>query len=207
MYKPEKFQVQDVALLLRIVREFPFATVISVAEGEPFVSHLPLIARVGTDNRVVLVGHVSKKNPQWRHFRSGSEAKIVFHGPHAYISPLWYQKNDVPTWNYIVVQATGPVRLVEDAGGIQAALRELNDQMNSIYEERWDFDLPPDLASDEALQDAIVAFEIEARDFVGKFKLSQNRSSEDKAGVVNGLATRVDEGSAGIRHWMSSLLE
>src|SRR3546814_11682458 len=90
------------------MRDCPFATLVTTFEGAPFATHLPLLheAEGGPHGRIV--GHMARQNPQWRGFADGGEALIVFHGPHAYVSPTWYERQPaVPTWNYPTVHASG----------------------------------------------------------------------------------------------------
>src|SRR3954470_2539732 len=105
MYLPSFFKENDPATLYALMRENPFATLITVADGAPFVGHLPLLVRDGE-----ILGHMARANPQWRQF---PEVTAIFHGPHTYVSPTWYtSEGQVPTWNYAVVHARGRAELV-----------------------------------------------------------------------------------------------
>lgn len=207
MYKVEKFEVRDPKTLLSVMEQYPFATVTSVVEGKPFVNHLPITTKMLPDGQIKLMGHMSRRNPQWRHFEVGSTVVIAFHGPHAYVNPNWYVEHDVPTWNYVVVHATGTVRLVKDYAGITEILKETTEHMNRLDSNKWKYYLPPDLEMENDLTAAIIGFEMTADEMLGKFKLSQNRSSADRKSVVAGLKRRNDEGSQRIASWMSELIE
>ena len=148
---------------------------------------------------------MSRQNPQWRHFASGAPALAIFHGPHAYITPTWYEEDDVPTWNYAVVHARGIARIIDDAPRmlkILAAVVNRFEGAHSPPENRWKFWLPEDLAKPEDLLASIVGFEIEVTAIEAKFKLSQNRSGEDRRRVIAGLKARGDDESLGIARWM-----
>lgn len=186
------------------MEKYPFATVISVVDGEPFVNHLPINAEKLSDGKIRLLGHMSTRNPQWRYFESGANALIAFNGPNTYINPNWYTENDVPTWNYISVHATGAVRLIKDYKGLMEILRKTTDQMNSMYSEKWDFYLPPDLQSESDVTNSIIGFEVIPNKIIGKFKLSQNRSTQDQQNIIVGLAAREDEASQLVAKWMSN---
>jgi len=202
MYKVKLYEVQDPASLREVIEEFPFATVTSVCDGKPFVNHLPIILEAAEDGGIRLLGHMSRRNPQWEHMRDDSELVIAFHGPHTYINPSWYAVNNVPTWNYVVVHASGRASLIEDYAGLVRILKRTTDHMNRRYPDQWDFFLPEDLASEYDLTAAIIGFQMIPETLEGKFKLSQNRSKEDRDGAVTGLRGRADEGSRTVREWM-----
>lgn len=206
MYLPTRFEVNDNRAIGALINRHPLATVMTASRQQlpreeaaqgaetganlPFVGHLPLIARSGTGGEVkTLAGHMARANPQWR-FLNGQPVYVIFHGPDAYVTPLWYEKNDVPTWNYATVHVTGIARLVEDADGITQLLQEMNERFEGSHPEskgRWEFWLPPDLARPSSLQGAIVGIIIEVESVRAKFKLSQNRSEPDRLAVAEGL--------------------
>src|SRR4051812_30548956 len=111
MYQPPLFRNSDPALLLPLMQRHPFATLVGVLDGAPEVAHLPLLAK---DRPLRIEGHVARPNPMVRLVEAGARLTAIFHGPHAYVSPRFYRTApNVPTWNYAVVHASGPVRLVE----------------------------------------------------------------------------------------------
>lgn len=190
-YNPNKFKSDDVDAALALMNAYPFATLLSIVGGEPFVSHLPLLTERNQD-KIILTGHMSRANQHWKHLDGGATA--VFHGPHAFITPKWYAKNDVPTWNYSVVHVRGQIKLIEDFSGISTCLQKLTTYLEKNWPSGWEFWIPPDLGP-EALPRQIVGFEVVVDDIAHKAKLSQNRSPEDRKGVMQGLATRLDEQS------------
>ncbi|MCM2323062.1 MAG: FMN-binding negative transcriptional regulator [Oligoflexia bacterium] len=189
MYLPAQFHERDTEALLKIIRAYPFATVVTQGKDGPFVSHLPVIVEVRGQGEVVLLGHMAKGNPQWRHER---DALVVFHGPHAYITPRWYKDPmNVPTWNYAVVHASGKAVPIESREGIERILRLSVEQFERSELKSWQYDLPEAFKAE--LAQAMVGFEITVSHLEGKFKMSQNRSPEDRAGILAGLGTRKDE--------------
>jgi transcriptional regulator len=188
MYLPKHFNEEDSKRVFKLLHDYPFATLIS---GE-LITHLPLIFDEAEGK---ILGHVARANPHWKEKR----ATAVFHGPHTYVTPLWYEQNDVPTWNYAVVHVRGTLKPIDDFRRTIAVLKRLSEK----FDDQWRFVLPDDLKSDEELLGAIVAFELTDLEFESKFKLSQNRSEGDRRGIANGLAGRTDEMSRAIRELMS----
>ena len=199
LYLPSRFAAPDSLPLEEVVREHPFATLIT---GDS-VSHVPLVLEVrGPD--WVLIGHFARANPHWRAL-AGGESLAIFHGPQCYVTPTWYESHDVPTWNYVVVHLRGRARLLESEAETERALRVLKARMEPPG--GWDFAIPADLAEPGVLLRSIVGFEIPVSKREGKFKLSQNRAPGDVSGVLRGLATRQDESSRGVRRWMERFLQ
>jgi transcriptional regulator len=187
MYIPQPFSVQDPQRLARFVARNSFATVITQDEnGLPFASHIPLLYEP-EPKPGVLFGHLARANPQWRHLENPREVLAIFQGPHAYISPRWYSSLPaVPTWNYAVVHAYGAPRLISP----DSRLEELVRQMVKFYEgetkDSWRAELPADFMTRQLK--GIVGFEIQLTRWEGKFKLGQNRSKSDLAGVYKALS-------------------
>ena len=202
MYNPQRFKSVDSNEAFDLMDQNPFATVITVAEGKPVISHLPLTPKKVGD-KIELVGHLARANPHWRSF-SNSQATVIFHGPHTYITPKWYAENDVPTWNYVTVHATGKIELIESYEGIMACLRELTAHVERHWTSGWDFFIPDDLTG-ETLSKSIVGFTIKIDDLNFKKKLSQNRTPLDREGILKGLETRCDDNSKSILNEMKKL--
>ena len=178
IYRPAAFAEDDRGALEAFIQAYPFASVITAAGGEPWVSHVPL--RLEGDR---LLGHLARGNGHAKALAT-APTLAIFHGPHAYVSPRWYETAPmVPTWNYAVVHAFGPARLLSDAD--TAALME---RLSGDYETaEWAYaDLPEDYRA--KMQLGIVGFEIAIERLEGKFKLSQNRTEADQARVVAALS-------------------
>ena len=204
MYNPPRFQSDDHNEAFAIMDANPFATLITVSDGKPLVSQLPLTPKKTAD-AITLIGHLARANPHSRALAS-ADATVIFHGPHTFITPKWYAENDVPTWNYLTVHATGKVELIESFDGIVECLRELTTHVERHWPSGWDFFVPDDLDGDRLTKN-IVGFKIKIENLSFKKKLSQNRSAEDRAGVIRGLATRDDDGSRGVLEEMKRVYD
>lgn len=196
MYRPRHFDIDDASTLSDFMRAQSFALLVSNVDGVPFASHIPLLLDSGKDGdggeHACLLGHLAKANSQWRGFDGETEALVVFWGPHAYVSPAWYvSEKMVPTWNYVTVHAYGKPKVVDDP----AAARDVLERLTSAYESEatgpWSMDTLPEDFIDAQIK-GIVAFEMPIGRVEGKFKLSQNRSPEDKDGVIKGLRATGD---------------
>lgn len=191
MYQPSYFGA-DEAMRERLVRAFPLATLLTVVKEEVYVSHVPLLLEEGK-----LVGHLARANPHWK-VLGQAKSRAIFQGPSGYISPSWYEEDDVPTWNYAVAHATGPV---ETFGGeeLVEALRRLS----ARFEPEWRFMVPPDLEG--RLDKAIVGISLAVEGWEVKAKLSQNRSAKDRAEVPAGLRRRGGMRGIELADWMEGL--
>jgi transcriptional regulator len=168
------------------MEQHSFATLVTLEAGLPMANHLPLMAERHPEYGDRLVGHMARANPQWRTFADTSEALVIFHGPHAYVSPSYYvTKPNVPTWNYAVVHAYGRPRVIEEPTEVLSLLRESSARYEAGFEKPWS----PDQAEEYVwkLLTSIVAFELRITRLEGKFKLSQNRSEEDQRSMLESL--------------------
>lgn len=199
MYIPKHFRESDRDRLIAFMRENSFAILVTQRAGAPFATHLPLVIEADAD-KIVLKGHVAKANPQWHGFAIDDdvlaqplpegetlEALVIFHGPHAYISPENYEsRQSVPTWNYIAVHAYGVPRKVDSK---DAMLDAMLMQYEPAQLAQWH-------AQDEkykaAMLAGIVAFEIEVTRLEGKYKLSQNRPEGDQRHIIESLGRSND---------------
>ncbi len=190
MYVPAHFRIDDVATLRAFMRAHAFAALVTVVNGAPFATHLPLLID-GEGDELVLRGHVARANPQWRTLED-QDALAIFSGPHAYVSPSWYTvAESVPTWNYATVHAIGRGRLLTERTGVMDVLRRLTDGEEARFEQPWSIDrLTEDYV--DGMRRAIVAFEIPVTRLEGKYKLSQNRIPADRTGVAEALTASGD---------------
>lgn len=197
MYLPTHFAQHDRAVLAALIDACPLATVVAVGDdGTPSADPVPLEYDAAAH---CLRGHVARANPLWR-AAAGRPALAVFHGPQGYVSPNAYEtkratQQVVPTWNYAVVHARGMLRAVEDAGWLEALVRRLTTRHEQGQPLPWSVDDAPADYVQRMLR-AIVGIEIAVETLVGKFKLSQNRSAADRAGVAAALAQGDDEARA-----------
>jgi transcriptional regulator len=189
LYLPSAFSLPP-SYWPRLVAAHPLATLIS---GQ-HISHLPLLLE--REDR--LLGHLAYANPH-RQSMEG-ECVAIFQGPQGYISPLWYEECDVPTWNYVVAHAYGKARLLPESRTIEV-VEKLSKKMEGAG--GWEFRIPDDLK--DSLHQAIRAFEIRVERTELKGKLSQNRSAADREGVIRGLRARKDTASEQLVRWMEAV--
>lgn len=192
MYVPTAFRQDDLAELHAQIRANPFALLASAGREGVQASHLPLLLEPGEGEFGTLYGHFARANPHWRELQGGSEALAVFSGPDAYISPAWYPTKAehgkvVPTWNYIAVHARGPVELIDDPQRLLGIVGRLSDHHEAGRPQPWAVDDAPHDYLDAMLR-TIVGFALPIRRLEGKWKLGQNRSAADQAGVHAGLS-------------------
>lgn len=191
VYLPKHFELNDPDELAAVIAARPLATLTGVADGEPLVDHAPLLLRRDGD-RTTLVGHFARANPFARRVAPGTRVVAVFHGPDAYVSPSAYPSKQrdprvVPTWNYVVVHATGRIRWFDDVASLRELVTHLTDHHETAHGSGWRVhDAPDDYVA--KLFRGIVGFEIAVETLVGKAKASQNRSREDRDGVRARLA-------------------
>lgn len=173
VYLPAQFASQDRALALALLAEQPLAQLITLdAAGEPFVSHLPLVAQERGDG-LVLLGHLARANPQVAQLRQQGRALVSVLGPHAYLSPSVYPDlARVPTWNYLALHARVSVEVVDEALAKDRLLKALIARVEPPYAEQW-LAMEPGLA--ERMLGAIVGFEFHVTELDLKLKLNQHR--------------------------------
>lgn len=201
MYIPEFNRVEDPATALAFMRANPFAILVSNSDQSPFATHLPVVISEN-DGKVILRAHVAKANPHWKMLER-QESLVIFHGPHAYISPSLYEiRESVPTWNYATVHAYGRGMVLPSDTDKHQVLTELISQFDASYLEQWNsFD---DQYRDRMLNH-IVAFEIPVTRIEAKFKLSQNRTKIEQENVIQALGASSDSAVSGVSEMMRQL--
>ncbi len=192
MYLPKHFEQQDSTAIAQLLQLHPLATMAWMTGAGLTAEHLPLMWERGAGDGAhgTLRGHVARANPVWRE-AAGADVLAVFQGPQAYITPSWYPSKAetakvVPTWNYAVVHMHGKLRITEDAAWLRALVGRLTDRHEAARAQRWQVDDAPADYIEQMLR-AIVGIEIEVTRLQGKWKVSQNRSAGDRAGVAAGL--------------------
>ncbi len=203
MYIPKAFREDDINTLHAFIREYSFAALITQQDGVPFASHLPFLLDADRGPYGTLLAHMARANPQWRAFNKEQEVLVIFQGPHAYITPSWYEVElSVPTWNYAVVHAYGLPRLVEEKSELYDLLKILIQTHEAHFENPWPFQLPDDYV--QKMMQGIVGFEIQITRLEGKFKLSQNRTASEREKVIDALQDSSDTLCTGIAQLMSN---
>jgi len=187
MYIPTSFHIDDAETLHTFIERHSFATLCSTTSGELEATHLPLLLDRDAAPHGRLIGHMARANSQWKR-AAGSQVMAIFAGPHAYISPTWYETNEtVPTWNYAAVHAYGTLQLIDDEFELRNVVRQTVDVYERSMPRPWSMDVVPPDAIDKLLL-AIVGFEIRIDRLEGKWKLNQNHPVERREKVVRQLA-------------------
>lgn len=190
MYVPKSFRVDDRKKMENFIKENSFGILYSNGRNGPEANHLPFLLKENT-----LFGHMAKMNKQWETVQG--EVLAVFPGPHAYISPTWYEEKDVvPTWDYAAVHVYGTFEPVHEGDELERILRESVDFYESAMPEPWKLETGSDYFK-RSLK-AIVGFKIGITRMEGKWKLNQNHKSERREKVVRQLEQRNDENSLNI---------
>jgi transcriptional regulator len=203
MCAPPTFAEQRLDVLHAFMRAHSFASVVTPGIHGPVASHVPVLFLPGSGCYGSLQFHLARQNEQADALASGAAALIIFHGPHAYISPRWYASEvAVPTWNYVSVHARGTPRPLDDRALIEH-LRSLSATYEPEGPAGWSPDqLPRELA--EKLRGSIVGFEIVIERIESKWKLGQNRAAADVRGAVKGLRASADPDAARIADLMEA---
>jgi len=184
--------------LFEFMRRNSFAVLIAHARGETVATHLPVMLEEGEGENGTLYAHVARVNPHAKMLNQ--EALCVFSGPHAYISPTWYEvKNAVPTWNYAAVHAYGTPRELSEEE-LRVLLGKMVETYEAGFEKPWKMDLSPEYEA--GLLKAIVGFKIPITKLEGKWKLSQNRTRDEQARVIAGLNAQTDENAREVARMM-----
>lgn len=201
VYLPPSFAVRDGESVARLIEEYPFATLITAGGDEPHLSHLPLLHRADPAPHGSLIGHMARANPHWQRFADGPTL-AVFHGPHAYVSPSWYVDPAamVPTWNYVVAHVRGSVVPLSDRTETLDILGQMTARFESGRPRPWRLQLEG--LRLEAMVGAIVAFRMTIERVDAKFKLSQNRSVEDRERVIAALLEEGSTEASATAEWM-----
>ncbi|HVU57296.1 MAG TPA: FMN-binding negative transcriptional regulator [Puia sp.] len=195
MYIPRRYEEKDIDTIHSFIRENSFGLLVSVKDGVPAGTHLPLLLEKDTDGQDILMGHISRGNEQKHTLTDGAKVMVVFAGAHAYISPRWYTQMNVPTWNYIAVHVYGTVKIVE-GDALHAALRRLVDH--------YEHPMPRPVSVEEIPEKTyfddfrgIVGFKIIIDEMQAAYKLSQNRDEQSYHQVVDELE-KGDDAAKGV---------
>jgi transcriptional regulator len=185
-----------------LIEEHPFATLITASGGEPHISHLPLLYRSDPAPHGSLIGHMARANAHWQRLADGPTL-AVFHGPHAYVSPSWYADPAamVPTWNYVVAHVHGSAMPLADRTETLSILGQMTERFESGRPRPWRLQLEGIRL--EAMVGAIVAFRMNIERVDAKFKLSQNRSVEDRERVIAALLGEGSTEASSTAEWMT----
>ncbi|WP_141434416.1 FMN-binding negative transcriptional regulator [Bacillus sp. 03113] len=200
MYIPSHFQIENEEIQYDIIEKNSFATLFSQHNGLPFATHLPLIL---DKDKKCLYGHFARPNPQWKDIKD-QNVLAIFHGPHCYISPSWYETNKaVPTWNYVSVHVYGQVEMIE----ADELMNTLRDMVLKYEEPNSSYKLDQiDSSFIEGMTKGIVGFKIRIEKIEGKAKLSQNHPIDRQERVIQKLEQSASEDARKIASCMKENL-
>lgn len=201
MYLPEHFAERSVEELHRLIADFPLGALVTLGDEGLTANHIPFLLDAADGPYGTLRGHVARANAVWHDHDPAREALVIFGGPQAYISPNWYPTKAethrvVPTYNYAVVHAHGPLVIRDDPKWLRAFVGRLTRVMESPQPRPWKMgDAPQEYLAGMIAN--IVGIEIPLTRLVGKWKASQNRAPSDREGAAAGLRASGDpEGAA-----------
>lgn len=192
MHIPKIFQKNDHGQIEKLIREYPFATLVTHSDSGVDANHLPVIF-TEVSGKKIIQAHIAKVNPLWKEVSDGSEVLLIFNGPNCYVSPNYYPTKKetgkaVPTWNYVVAHVRGVMSYKQDKVWLKQMIDNLTSQHEANQEIPWaTSDAPQDYI--QRMLSAIVGLEIEITSITSQWKLSQNQPEKNKLGVVNGLSS------------------
>jgi transcriptional regulator len=197
MYTPKAFEVTDLPILHAAMKQSELATLVTLTTGGLVATHLPVLLDETRGEFGTLSGHVSRANVQWRETVPDTDALVIFLGLDAYVSPNWYPAKQetgrvVPTWNYAAIHAYGRITFFEDAERLRTVVTDLTTRHEASFPAPWQVTDAPAAYIDSQLK-AIVGFEVPILRLEGKQKFNQNRSVEDRIGVIEGLLDLQEE--------------
>lgn len=199
MYLPVHHRETDPAQLHALIRARPLGLLVTHGPAGLVANPIPFLLDPDRGENGTLVAHMARANPQWREADGAREALVVFQDADSYITPAWYETKRetgkvVPTWNYATVHAYGPLRAIDDPAWLRNQVTRLTEGHEASRQMPWAVsDAPDDFVAMQLR--AIVGIEIPIARMEGKWKVSQNRSEADRAGVVEGLRETGDDTS------------
>lgn len=171
-YPPKHHQDDTINNLINVIKTYPLATIISVKDNIPLITHLPLIYNKNN----TLIGHIDCNNPQAELLSNDKPVTVIFSGPQCYISPSIYSTTQLPTWNYIKVHLNGTVKAINDFNVVKQSMVDMTDFLEQPNP-RYSLDI--NNSRMDSLVHYIKGFEITITDWEGKFKLSQDKKPND----------------------------
>lgn len=184
MYIPDLYKNENQEDIQNFLHQNGFAILVNQTNGKLWATHIPLVLDVNENGKQILVGHVSKLNPQAESFKDNDEVLVLFSGAHTYISSSWYDHENVPTWNYLAVHVYGKVTIYTHEQAVNS-LKKLVDK----YEAKSEKPVRVENLSEKTMREArgIIAFEIEITSIEAQKKLSQNRDDKNYLNIITEL--------------------
>tara|TARA_R110002049_G_scaffold10728_3_gene52185 strand:+ start:12715 stop:13326 length:612 start_codon:yes stop_codon:yes gene_type:complete len=201
MYTPSHYKNEDLKKVREFIKQNSFGILVNQTNGRPWATHIPLELDIDREGKDILVGHISKANPQWKAFKDNEEVLSIFNGPHSYVSSSWYKEEEVPTWNYIAVHVYGTIKVMEETA-VLASLHKLVDK----YEKGSTNPISLNDLSKNTMKQikGIVGFQISITDIQATYKLSQTRP-QDHSKILEELQKTNNPGSQTIASCMKNL--
>ena len=211
MYIPAHFAEQRIDVLHQLIQAHPLGTLVTLEPQGLNANHLPFeIAAPSAEAPFgTLRAHIARANPIWKNLATATDALIVFQGPQAYITPGWYEEKKrsgkvVPTYNYAVVHAHGPVKIIDDVQWLSALLQGLTSRYEAAQAAPWSISDAPEEYIQKMLA-AIIGIEIPLTRISGKWKASQNRTAPDRASIAAGLRASAEPDAVAMAALMDRL--
>lgn len=195
MFIPGLYKNENVEEVRTFLKENGFGILIGQVDGKISGAHIPMVLDKNENGEDVLVGHLAKANPQTKSIKDNQEVLTIFNGPHSYISSSWYQKENVPTWNYVAVHVYGTIKVIEGE-----ALFESLKKLVHKYEQHSENPISVEKMSSKTLRQihGIIGFSIKVHEIQAAYKLSQNRDTRDYNAIIHELEKVGDPNSLGI---------
>lgn len=187
MYPPPHHQSQEKQKMISVMKAYPFATLVSYSDGNPFITHIPIIYN---DESGKLVAHIDKFNPQVETLVDDAEVTVIFKGPDSYISPSIYTTKQLPTWNYIIVHVKGYITQINDPSEAKDTMVAMTEFLEGVDQK---FVLDKENTSMQRFINYIQAFDITITSWEGKFKLSQDKNEQDQENAKQELIKKSSE--------------
>ncbi len=202
MYTPRDYKNDNIDEIKNFIQQNSFGVLVVEADGKITATHIPLELYKNEKGEDVLCGHISKANPQWKNFETTKEVLAIFSGPHAYISPSWYDHENVPTWNYIAAHVYGTIHIMNDEEVLKA-LKRLVNKYEKASEKPVDLDkMTPGYVEKE--MKGVLGFEIKITKIEAAYKLSQNRDQKNHEAIIKELEKKGDPASIAIANEMKA---
>jgi transcriptional regulator len=191
MYQPPHFREDRTEVQHDLIRAHPLGLLITAGPGGLQANPFPFLIDSSKSERGTLRAHMARANPQWQELAAVQECLVVFQGPQKYITPSWYPTKKetgkvVPTWNYVTVHAWGHPRVIDDATWLRQQVEDLTESQERRFAVPWKVSDAPETFLASQIK-GIIGIEIPVTRIEGKWKVSQNRPAQDRAGVVAGL--------------------
>ena len=202
MFIPDIHKNENIEEVKNFLKENSFGILISQVEGKISGTHIPMELDKNENGENVLVGHIAIANPQSKNLKNEEEILAIFNGPHSYISSSWYQKENVPTWNYVAVHIYGKVKIIEGE-----ELLEFLTKLVDKYERNSKNPVSVKKMSSRTLKqiNGIVGFSIKINEIQAAYKLSQNRNVLDYDNIIYELEKVGDSSSIGMAKEMKKV--